>query len=61
MTFILNLHLEDRPIYLLKHGESEYNVHKRIGGDPSLTENGINFSKLLNKFFEDEQKAIGYK
>ena len=34
-------------IYITRHGESEYNVQDRIGGDPELTSNGINYSKLL--------------
>ena len=58
MTFLLNLHLEDRPLYLLRHGESEFNVENRIGGDASLTEKGIKFGKLLNEFFEDEKTKI---
>eukprot|EP00117_Sycon_ciliatum_P019943 scpid78341/ scgid17916/ 6-phosphofructo-2-kinase/fructose-2,6-bisphosphatase 4; 6PF-2-K/Fru-2,6-P2ase testis-type isozyme; 6-phosphofructo-2-kinase; Fructose-2,6-bisphosphatase len=56
MTFVLNLHLVDRPLYFLRHGESEYNLEERIGGDPCITKRGEEFSKLLNKFFEQEKK-----
>lgn len=59
ITFLLHLHLEERPLYLMRHGESEFNVEDRIGGDPSLTTKGKEFSKLLNKFFEEEQKTLG--
>lgn len=58
MTFLLHLHLEERPFYLLRHGESEFNLEDRIGGDPSLSVKGQAFAKLLNKFFEEEKKTI---
>lgn len=59
ITFLIHLHLEERPLYLVRHGESEFHKQNRIGGDPCLTEDGVKFSKMLNKFFEDEQKSIG--
>lgn len=59
LTFLLHLHLEDRPLYLLRHGESEFNTAGRIGGDPPLTENGQKFGRMLHKFFLEEQKKIG--
>lgn len=59
LTFLLHLHLQDRPLYLLRHGESEFNVVGRIGGDPSLTENGMKFAKMLHQFFLEEQKKVG--
>lgn len=59
ITFLLHLHLEERPLYLLRHGESEFNLENRIGGDPSISEDGKKFAKLLNKFFVKEKEAIG--
>ena len=39
--YLKNLDIpEGRTIYLSRHGESEYNVDDRIGGDSSLTERG---------------------
>jgi bisphosphoglycerate-dependent phosphoglycerate mutase len=31
-TFLMNMHLEKRPIWLTRHGQSVYNVESRIGG-----------------------------
>ena len=59
ITFLLHLHLEERPIYLMRHGESEFILEDRVGGDPSITEDGKKFSELLNKFFEKEKESIG--
>ncbi len=30
-----------------RHGESEYNVQERIGGDPALTQRGRNYASML--------------
>jgi len=59
ITFLLHLHLEERSFYLVRHGESAFHPDSRIGGDPSLTEKGIKFCKMLDKYFEEEQKTIG--
>lgn len=58
VTFLLHLHLAERPLYFLRHGESEFILEDRIGGDPSITSDGIKFSKLLNKFFEKENEEL---
>ena len=49
--FLMNLHLKKRNIYICRHGESEFNVQGRIGGDPELSSQGkkVN-SKLWNKY-----------
>ena len=31
-TFLMNMHLEKRPIWLTRHGQSVYNMESRIGG-----------------------------
>lgn len=56
VTFLLHLHLTERPLYFLRHGESEFILEDRIGGDPSITKDGTKFAKLLNNFFEEEIK-----
>ena len=48
--YLMNLHLVRRPIWLTRHGESGYNVHGRIGGDPSLTEHGREYAQVLADF-----------
>ena len=39
-------------IYLTRHGESEYNVGNRIGGDPSLTKQGQEYAHALQRYCE---------
>jgi broad specificity phosphatase PhoE len=59
LSLLVNLHPGEKPIYFTRHGESEYNIFNIIGGDPGLTENGMNFSKGLLKFFlENEENNL---
>mmetsp|Transcript_17631 Transcript_17631/g.21405 ORF Transcript_17631/g.21405 Transcript_17631/m.21405 type:complete len:546 (+) Transcript_17631:288-1925(+) len=50
VQFLMNLNLSTHPIYLSRHGESEYNVLGKIGGDSGLSEEGEDYSKVLAKF-----------
>jgi len=43
-----------RSIYLTRHGQSEYNVQNRLGGNPGLTSRGKQYSKELAKWAEEE-------
>lgn len=52
--FLNNLHIIPRPIYLTRHGQSEYNVDERLGGDPPLTEKGHMFTVKLREFMEQQ-------
>jgi len=45
--FLLHLHLQQRSVWLTRHGESEFNVLGRIGGDASLTESGRAYARML--------------
>ena len=56
LSYLMNLQMNAKPIYFIRHGESAYNVENRIGGDSELTEKGHKFGKILGKFFEDEAK-----
>jgi len=40
-------------IYLSRHGESEYNTEKRIGGNSELTLNGQHYSSILGKYINN--------
>ena len=42
--------VEGRTIYLSRHGESEYNVEDRIGGDSSITERGHQYARALGTY-----------
>ena len=57
VSYLMNLHMDPRPIYFSRHGESMYNHEDRIGGDPDLTERGYAYAKKLNTFFQGELKA----
>lgn len=54
VSFCMNIHMEPRVIILMRHGQSEFNLEDRIGGDPDLTEDGKLFAKNLAKFIDDE-------
>lgn len=43
--FIMNLHTLPRTFYFTRHGQSEYNVLGKIGGDSSLSAAGVEYSK----------------
>ncbi|KAI8909906.1 6-phosphofructo-2-kinase-domain-containing protein [Powellomyces hirtus] len=48
--YLMQMHIKPRTIWLTRHGESEYNVSGRIGGDPPLTPLGRRFALALSKF-----------
>ena len=41
-------------LFLSRHGESEYNIKKLLGGDSNLSNNGYKYSKKIFKFFEEK-------
>ncbi|KAG4954990.1 hypothetical protein JHK87_040584 [Glycine soja] len=57
VPFKVNTHLTPRPILLTRHGESQYNVRGRIGGDSALSEAGELYKKKLAKFVEKRLKS----
>lgn len=50
----MNLHTLPRTFYLTRHGQSEYNLLGKIGGDSGLTAAGIEYAKRLAKFAHEE-------
>jgi len=44
---------EGHTIFLSRHGESEYNVDNRIGGNPPLTSKGQRYAKALGAYIND--------
>eukprot|EP00300_Choanocystis_sp_HF-7_P011701 c17578_g1_i5.p1 GENE.c17578_g1_i5~~c17578_g1_i5.p1 ORF type:complete len:302 (-),score=80.87 c17578_g1_i5:274-1179(-) len=51
VQFLMNAsHLTRKSIYLTRHGESEYNVMGRVGGDPGLTFLGHAYAVALGEF-----------
>eukprot|EP00053_Salpingoeca_punica_P012014 m.107247 g.107247 ORF g.107247 m.107247 type:complete len:434 (+) comp15835_c0_seq1:526-1827(+) len=52
--FLLNLHVRPRTIYITRHGESEYNVLGKIGGDSGLSPRGQKYAARLKEFMDGE-------
>jgi broad specificity phosphatase PhoE len=50
--FLSNLHPYEHTIYVSRHGESEYNVKGRIGGDSGLAPRGVEYARRLAVFSE---------
>ena len=48
--FLINLHVQQRTIYLSRHGQSEYNRLGKIGGDSDLTEHGEAYALTLGRW-----------
>ncbi|GAX13792.1 6-phosphofructo-2-kinase / fructose-2,6-biphosphatase 3 [Fistulifera solaris] len=51
--FIMNLHTQTRTFYLTRHGQSEYNLLGKIGGDSGLTPAGKEYARRLADFAKD--------
>jgi broad specificity phosphatase PhoE/predicted kinase len=45
--FLLNLHVRPRSVWVTRHGESQFNVLGRIGGDAPLSEAGRAYARML--------------
>jgi 6-phosphofructo-2-kinase / fructose-2,6-biphosphatase 2 len=45
--FLGNLHIRPRSIWLSRHGESQFNITKQIGGDCDLSPRGEEYAKKL--------------
>ncbi|EGG09789.1 uncharacterized protein MELLADRAFT_95280 [Melampsora larici-populina 98AG31] len=45
--YLMNLHVTPRSIFFTRHGESQYNVEGKIGGDSYLSERGAQYSEAL--------------
>jgi broad specificity phosphatase PhoE len=58
--FLLNVHIEPRSIWLTRHGESEYNVEGRIGGDPPLSTRGVVYAEHLAEGMRERARGAGY-
>lgn len=54
--FVMNLHTLPRVFYLSRHGQSEYNLLGKIGGDAGLTDAGREYAHRLADF---AQNVIG--
>ncbi|XP_075632352.1 6-phosphofructo-2-kinase/fructose-2,6-bisphosphatase 2 isoform X4 [Balearica regulorum gibbericeps] len=53
--YLMNIHVQPRTIYLCRHGESEYNLVGKIGGDSGLSPRGKQFAQALKQFIEEQE------
>jgi len=51
--FVMNLHTLPRTFFLTRHGQSEYNLLGKIGGDSGLTPAGIEYARRLAVFAKE--------
>ncbi|TFY65678.1 hypothetical protein EVG20_g5410 [Dentipellis fragilis] len=51
--YLMNLHLKPRSIFFSRHGESQYNVEGKIGGDSPLSERGMKYATALPALITD--------
>jgi len=68
LQFLMSINTSSRPIYLSRHGQSEYNKLGKVGGDSDLSEMGELYAKKLAKFMEtqvlnqvDADRTCNYK
>ncbi|KAH0544645.1 hypothetical protein GP486_008502 [Trichoglossum hirsutum] len=45
--YLMNLHIKPRSIWLSRHGESEYNLVGKIGGDSNISPRGEAYARAL--------------
>jgi len=53
-SYMLNLHIAPRVIYLTRHGMSEDNATEKLGGDSKLTKEGMNYARRLGDFMREQ-------
>jgi broad specificity phosphatase PhoE len=52
LSYLINLHTGDRPIYFARPGETENEIKGIMGGDKGLTENGFKYADFIANFFK---------
>eukprot|EP00959_Pyramimonas_sp_CCMP1952_P158007 3303854-Pyramimonas_sp.AAC.1 len=50
VQFLSNIHTHKHVIYITRHGQSEYNVLGKLGGNPGLSPQGMIYAERLGKF-----------
>jgi len=53
-SYMLNLHIAPRVIYLTRHGMSEDNATEKLGGDSKLTKDGLIYARRLRDFMRGQ-------
>jgi broad specificity phosphatase PhoE/predicted kinase len=58
ISYLINLHTGDRPIYFARPGETESETLSKLGGDKNLTDNGVRYAEYLANFFKNESLSF---
>mmetsp|Transcript_14962 Transcript_14962/g.26901 ORF Transcript_14962/g.26901 Transcript_14962/m.26901 type:complete len:518 (-) Transcript_14962:78-1631(-) len=53
VNYLMNIHTQPRPLYLSRHGESQYNTLKKIGGNSPLSPMGEEYAKALASWVKE--------
>jgi broad specificity phosphatase PhoE/predicted kinase len=53
-SLLMNVHILPTKIYLCRHGESEYNVLDKVGGDSGLSAKGRCYPPVLAQFIKQQ-------
>jgi broad specificity phosphatase PhoE len=56
--YVMNLHTLPRIFYLTRHGQSEYNLLGKIGGDSGLTAAGKEYARRLAGFAKENIATV---
>ncbi|EEH35739.2 fructose-2,6-bisphosphatase [Paracoccidioides lutzii Pb01] len=59
--YIQNLHIRPRSIWLSRHGESEFNLLGRIGGDADISSRGEQYARALPRLLKESGVPPGAK
>jgi broad specificity phosphatase PhoE len=59
VSFLVNIHNVSRPIWLTRHGQAEYNVVGRIGGNTHLSALGTKYAQNLKQFYDERIAPAG--
>lgn len=57
--FLMSLHSVPQPVWLTRHGESDFNRRGMIGGDPKLTAQGLAYARNLAQWVQVEEARVG--
>ncbi|CAB1114562.1 unnamed protein product [Ectocarpus sp. CCAP 1310/34] len=55
-SFLMNLHVQGKPVFISRHGESMFNTQGLIGGDPPLSPLGEEYAKVLVDYVKQSEE-----
>ncbi|CAM9424380.1 unnamed protein product [Pylaiella littoralis] len=55
-SFLMNLHVQGKPVFISRHGESMFNTQGLIGGNPPLSPLGEEYAKVLVDYVQESEE-----